>query len=188
MTKAPERERSTAEVRRREVLAAAVTVFAHQGYHATTVADVAEEAGISHGYVLRLFGTKLALFVAAVEETYARIDQTLRDAVPEDGSDAMSSEQALDAMGRAYAGLIKDRDLLMLQVHAQSASSVPEIRAAVRDGLKLVVGTAQGLSGGTDDQVQRFIAYGQLCHVVLTADLPGRSAHWARVLDHGIRH
>jgi AcrR family transcriptional regulator len=166
---------STADVRRPMVAAAALTRFARGGYHGTTVADVAHEAKISPAYVFKLYPRKEALFVAALEE----------------GADAAadpSPAAVLDAMGDAYAALIRDRTLLMVQVHAQSVADIPEIGDALRRGLERVTTFAQQRSGGSDDEVQRFITFGQLCHLLVTARLDGSSAGWARILSHGIRH
>jgi TetR/AcrR family fatty acid metabolism transcriptional regulator len=44
--------------RREELLAAAVRVFARQGYHTCRVSDIADEAGVSHGLVYHYFASK----------------------------------------------------------------------------------------------------------------------------------
>jgi AcrR family transcriptional regulator len=178
------RTRSTSSVRRAEVLDAAHAVFARTGYHATPVSDVAHAAGISQGYVVRLFGTKLQLFVAVLDRCYRRITEQLEAAA--DG--AGNGSAVLDAMADAYAALIADRDLLMLQVHAQSAADVPAVRASTRRGLERIVETATRRSGASDDDVQRFLAYGQLCHLVVTADLDSVPEKWARVVTHNLTH
>ena len=168
------------------VVARAVEVFARTGYHATPVAEVAGAAGISQAYVFRLFDGKLGLFVAALDHCWDRVVLAL-----EAGADKAAggpAEEVLDAMGGAYAELIADRDLLMLQVHALSASAVPEIRDAVRRGLARVVELVRERSGGTDAQVQEFVARGQLCHLVVTAELDDVPASWASALTAGIRH
>jgi AcrR family transcriptional regulator len=178
--------RSTAEARRSTVIARAVTVFGRAGYHATPVTEVAEAAGISQAYVFRLFDGKLGLFVAALEHCFARIVEALAE-----GADRVpggSPEEILAAMGEAYADLIADRDLLMLQVHAQSAAAVPEIREALRRGYASVVDFAQQRSRAGDPQVQEFMAFGQLCHLIVTADLDSVEAPWARALTAGMRH
>jgi hypothetical protein len=36
--------------------------------------------------------------------------------------------------------------------------------------------------------VQRFIAYGQLCHLIVAADLGAVGAGWAETLTAGMRH
>ena len=91
-------------------------------------------------------------------------------------------------MGGAYAELIADRDLLKLQVHALSAADDPAIATAVRAGTARLVRRAQALSGGSDAAVQRFIAWGQLCHLVVNLDLTETGDDWARILSHGLRH
>lgn len=59
--------------RREEILGAAARLFSAGGYHATTVDDVAEAAGVAKGTVYWYFRSKKALFLAvlrAVSETY----------------------------------------------------------------------------------------------------------------------
>lgn len=168
------------------MVAAAVGVFARSGYHATAVTEVADAAGISQAYVFRLFKGKLGLFVAALDHCYEQIEVALAagaDRVP-DGS----AEQILQAMGDAYTELIADQNLLMLQVHAQSASDVPEIRAAQRRGLQRIVEFAAERSGAGPAEVQYFFAYGLLCHLIVTAGLDDLDAGWARTLTLGMRH
>jgi AcrR family transcriptional regulator len=187
MTTARTGSRSTAEARRATVLQRAITVFARTGYHATPVADVADAADISTAYVFRLFDGKLGLFVAALDHCYTRVMWALADGADSTDADA-TPEEVLYAMGGAYAALIADRDLLMLQVHALSAADVPEIGAAVRRGFERVVTYAQERSGGDQAAVQRFIAYGQLCHLIVAADLGAVGAGWAQTLTTGMRH
>jgi AcrR family transcriptional regulator len=172
--------RSTADARRSDVVACALTVFARRGFHGTPVTAVADAAGISQAYVFRLFPTKTALFVAALDHGYALLRAELTAAASRVGDG--SPTQVLEAMGDAYAGLVHERDLLMLQVHAQSASDVPEVRAAVRRGCGSVVEHARTLAAGDDDGVRRFLALGQLYHLVVAADLGGVEEDWARVL------
>jgi len=177
---------STADARRPLVAAAALTEFARGGYYATTVADVAREAKISPAYVFKLYSGKEALFVAALEACFEAILSAL-----EAGADAavdQSPESVLDAMGDAYAQLISDRTLLMLQVHAQSVADVPVVGEALRAGLARVTTFAKSRSGGADDDVQRFIAYGQLCHLIVTTQLEGRPEGWAKLLTKGMSH
>jgi TetR/AcrR family transcriptional regulator, fatty acid metabolism regulator protein len=50
--------RARPEDRRRQILDAAVRVFARQGYHACRVSDVADEAGVAYGLVYHYFGSK----------------------------------------------------------------------------------------------------------------------------------
>lgn len=178
--------RSTADARRAVVVARAVPAFARTGYWSTPVADVAEAAGISPAYVFRLFTSKLGLFVAALDHCFDRVVAALEQGAERvEGDDG---EQILSAMGDAYAELIADRDLLMLQVHALSATDVPEITQAVRRGAERVVTLATERSGAPEAAVQQFVAYGQLCHFIVAAGLQSVPARWATVLTDGMAH
>jgi AcrR family transcriptional regulator len=177
--------RSTAEARRATLVDRAVAVFARNGYHATPVTAVAAAAGISEAYALRLFSGKLGLFVAAVEACYDRILATLEAAA--EGAADRDPQQLLETLGDAYAELIADGNLLLLQVHAQSVSDVPEVGAAVRAGYQRLVHFLRTV-GATDPQIQQFVAYGQLCHLIVTAGLDDVDASWARALTDGMRH
>ncbi|MCG7285853.1 TetR/AcrR family transcriptional regulator [Cellulomonas sp. ACRRI] len=177
---------STADLRRPVVAAAAVQEFARGGYHGTTIADVARAAAISPAYVVKLFPTKERLFVTALEACFDRVVEAI--AAGADRAEDTSPDGILSAMGEAYAHLIADRTLLMLQVHAQSVADLPEIGEALRAGLREVVDFAKDRSRGSGEAVQRFIAYGQLCHLIVTAQVDQVPEAWARLLVEGIRH
>jgi TetR/AcrR family transcriptional regulator, fatty acid metabolism regulator protein len=66
--------------KRRQILDAAIRVFARQGFHATRVSDIADEAGVAYGLVYHYFRSKdevlnelfverWSLLLAAIEET-----------------------------------------------------------------------------------------------------------------------
>ena len=177
---------STADIRRKTVVASAITMFARSGYLGTSVAAIAQHAGISQAYVFKLFPSKELLFVTTLEHCFDLVLAAL-----ERGATASSDQTAdakLFAMGGAYAELIGDRSLLMLQVHAQSAATVPEIGAALRKGWRAITLFVKSRSDASDEAVQRFIAYGQLCHLIVVTGLDDDKADWARLITAGIRH
>ena len=53
------------DARRNEILAAAVACFARNGFHETTIQDIAREAGLSHGAIYRYFPSKEDMIEAA---------------------------------------------------------------------------------------------------------------------------
>ncbi|MDM4719351.1 TetR/AcrR family transcriptional regulator [Micromonospora sp. WMMA1363] len=178
---------STAEERRQDVLSTAIGAFASRGYFGTTTVDVAKRAGISQAYLYRLFPDKESLFAAVVERAFERI----RDSISKGAASARSAspEVVLAAMADAYAMLIRDQDLLLVQMHAQCAAvSVPEVRRAVRDGYARLVEYARSVSGGSEEQVQEFVARGALCNLVVTMGAEDLDAPWARTLAAGLRH
>ena len=177
---------STAEARRAKVVDSAIATFARRGYHSATIADVAGNAGISPAYVSKLCASKAKLFAAALRECYDRILLALEQGA-ESAEDA-SPSGVLSAMGAAYAALIADRDLLMLQVHAQAAMAEPEIADAVREGMREVTSFVASRSGAESAQVQQFMAFGQLCHMLTNLDAFDLDEDWASILTEGIRH
>lgn len=177
--------RSTAEQRRPLVISAAIGCFAEGGWAGTTFADVGAAAGISSAYVVKLFPTKEQLFVAALDACFSRIGEALTQAAAKSSG---SPEVMLNDLSEAYAHLIADRPVLMMQVHAQSASAVPGIGEALRQGLRRITTLVVDCTSADDDAVQRFMAYGQLCHLVVMTRLDEMDAPWARLLSAGIRH
>jgi len=177
---------STAEHRREIVIEAAIDEFARTGYHGTPITNVAARAEISPAYVFKLFPGKIALFVAALDRCFELVERALDIGV----AHTQSSEpwEILYRMGGAYAELIADNRLLMIQVHAQSATDIPEVADAMRRGLARVTDFAKARSGAADDEVQRFMAYGQLCHLITTLDIDAEHGEWAAILTAGIRH
>lgn len=69
--------------RREQIMTAAKEVFAHKGFHATTIADIAAQAGLAYGSVYWYFDSKEELFHAlmAVQELAlrARVAATLSE-------------------------------------------------------------------------------------------------------------
>lgn len=177
---------STADIRRDTVIDSAIAVFAGAGYLGTSVASVAEHAGISQAYVFKLFPSKELLFVTALEQCFELIEAALERGAA--ASPTQSPDAILSAMGQAYAELIADRSLLMLQVHAQSAAAVPEIGAALRKGLRSITLFVKERSQAPDEAIQRFMAYGQLCHLIVVTGLETDTSSWSRIITTGIRH
>ena len=65
--------------KRRQILDAAITVFARQGFNACRVSDIADEAGVAYGLVYHYFGSKDevldTLFLERWELMLAAIDE-----------------------------------------------------------------------------------------------------------------
>jgi AcrR family transcriptional regulator len=157
------RARSTAQERRVELLAAALSEFAVGGLHGTSTEAIAKRAGISHAYLFRLFGTKKQLFIACSHLCRQRIQETFAAAAI--GADPT---ERLASMGQAYRAMLADRELLLSQMQLYAACSDPEIRQVAR------------LSGASGQQLRDFIATGMLLNVAASMDFPaiGDSTSW----------
>jgi AcrR family transcriptional regulator len=62
------RRRHDAQASRRALLDAATALFDERGYHATTVREIGERAGVDAALIARYFGGKEGLYLAAVSE------------------------------------------------------------------------------------------------------------------------
>jgi TetR/AcrR family fatty acid metabolism transcriptional regulator len=61
---------SAVEDKRRQLLDAAVRVFARKGFHASRVGDIAEEAGVAHGLLYHYFDSKDQVLEAVFHENW----------------------------------------------------------------------------------------------------------------------
>lgn len=85
--------------RRDDILAAAKKVFASKGYHATTIADVAREAGVAYGSIYWYFSSKDELF----HELMASEEQALRSHLAE----ALAGIDPTDATDAGFRAAIR---------------------------------------------------------------------------------
>ena len=167
--------RQTADERRTSVLRAAMAEFAKGGYAGTSTDAIAARAEISQPYLFRLFGTKRELFIATMGVMHARIESTFRSA-----AEGLSGLEAMAAMGQAYTVLLRERDLLLVQLHAFAASEDEVIRKAAREGFRHLWAVVSQLTGLPDEDVRAFFAQGMLLSVMAAIDAAALDESWAR--------
>ena len=76
---APSSRAAAAADKRRQILDAAIRVFATRGFHACRVSDVADEAGVAYGLVYHYFGSKEEILNTLFTERW----QIMLDAIAE---------------------------------------------------------------------------------------------------------
>ena len=159
--------RSTAEERREDVLKAAVIEFASGGLDGTSTDGIARRAGISQPYLFRLYPTKKALFVAAVERTFQRCVQAMEAA-----AEGLYGEEAKEALGAAYLELLRDKTFLQVQLHAYAAScDDEEVREVTRRGFGRLWDEINLLTGMDTEASRDFVAVGMLLNVAAAMGL-----------------
>ncbi|BBH69995.1 hypothetical protein ACTI_66800 [Actinoplanes sp. OR16] len=157
-----------------------MVAFAAKGYYGTTTTEVAQEAGISQGYLYRLFPDKEALFVAAIDHLSQRLKQhTATVAARVTTTDPV---RVLAELSASYRDLIADRDLLKLLMHGNCAAGEPAIGDAVRRCYAEQIEHARSVSGASDEQLRRYFADSLLANVVAVVGADSVDAPWARVL------
>jgi AcrR family transcriptional regulator len=170
MARQATRTRSSSEERRRQLIDAAVTEFAANGFHATSTTAIAKRAGISQPYVYALFPNKHDLFLAANAEVKERI----RGAFAEAARGLETAEERLHAMGGAYIELLENREEIMFQHQANAAAGDPELRDPIRREFIRLFDDIVQLSGAGEEEVWNFIAHGMMLNVIAALDLPER--------------
>ncbi len=166
----------SADERRALVVRAATTAFAEGGYEGTSTEDVARRAGISQPYIFRLFGSKKELFVEVVRACFRRTAAAFERA-----AEGLEGPEALEAMGVAYSELVKDPELLLVEMHAFTASVHDDsVREVARDGMRLIWGVARRASGAGTGDLQAWLALGMLINVVAALGLEELDEGWAR--------
>ena len=167
--------RKTAEERREEILVVALDEFAQHGLDGTSTDTIARRAGISQPYLFRLFRTKKELYLESVRRCLA---QTLE--VFEEAADGLGGEEALKAIGRAYAELLADRTRLRAQMQAYADCDDDDVRNVVREGYGRLVEYVERVSGAGPERIRDFFAFGMLLNVFASMDLLDHPAPWAK--------
>src|ERR1700712_2800333 len=105
--------RMRSEDRRELILEAATAVFGERGYVGATTDAVAKAAGVSQPYVVRMFGTKEALFLEVLDRALTKLMGTFESALTDTSPLPEGIEGTLAMrIGRAYADMLSDRGLL----------------------------------------------------------------------------
>jgi len=168
--------------RRDQIIAAALACFARAGYYATTMADVAAQAGVSKGTPYLYFESKQALFIALHERWDCGLADRVNAAIaalPEAGR--RSPRRVLRAVAATVAAhVLEETQTCRVLMEARTlAAFEPAIAAAV-----------QVADTRTDEQLENLIAAGvaagewppgtdpALAARLFTAGLYGLMAQW----------
>ena len=160
--------RATAVDRRRQILDAAIAVFARQGFHRCRVSDIAEEAGVAYGLVYHYFNSKDEI----LNELFTQRWSLLLAAIEQVDAQPLGGRQKLDAV----AGFIIDsyrREPELMKViivevtraaNSFGRTHLPEIRQAY-DLIAKIVGDAQAAGdfrGDVDPEFASMWFYGAI--------------------------
>jgi TetR/AcrR family transcriptional regulator, repressor for uid operon len=121
--------------RRDQIIAAGLACFARSGYHATTMADVAAQAGVSKGTPYLYFDSKQALFLALHEQWDCGAGQRVDDAVAAlSETERRSTRTVLRAVATAIAAHVQaETETCRVLMEARAlAAHEPVIATAVR--------------------------------------------------------
>lgn len=121
--------KNLAQQRREEIIQAAHKCFITRGFHATGMADIAREFGMSAGHIYNYFPSKTAI----IEEVISRgmEDFYKNSCALQESQD--SYEKTLEQVRRILSGILKkERVTLSLELLAE-ASHNPELEKVLRE-------------------------------------------------------
>jgi AcrR family transcriptional regulator len=104
---APAKRRLTAEERRSEILDAALTAFSQRGYHATSIDDIATEAGISKALIYEHFASKQELYGDLIARNARELTQRVAGALS--GVEVDSTVERLATGLEAFFAFVEER-------------------------------------------------------------------------------
>jgi AcrR family transcriptional regulator len=182
-----ERSISDTADRRRELLDAAVRVFARKGYHTCRVSDIAEEAGVAHGLLYHYFASKEEVLETIFRETWTELLEAVRD-VEESGAPAR--EQLRQVAAILLRSWTRRPDLVRVLVREIARS--PELQRRIEQvdeafaAIARIVtrGQAEGeLRDDVDPRLASFVFYGAIDELLtgwVLGRLPAAEADVAR--------
>jgi AcrR family transcriptional regulator len=104
---APTRRRLTAEERRSAILDAALTAFSQKGYHATSLDDIAGEAGVSKALIYEHFASKQELHADLIARNARELTHRVAGALS--GVEIESTLERLAAGLEAFFAFVEER-------------------------------------------------------------------------------
>ena len=120
--------RMPAAERREQLLRTAVGVFAEHGYHATSMNDVAEAAGVTKPVLYQHFSSKRELFIELLDD----IGAELRDTIAKATADAAGPRQQIEQGFRAYFSFVQESTDAFRVLFGSGARRDPEFASFAR--------------------------------------------------------
>lgn len=102
--------------RREQVLGCAVRVFSHKGYHATTVSDIIDEAGVARGTFYLYFKSKRAIFDELLDDFLQQILSRVQRVDTSAGAEP-PLDQMKGIVERILGVLLESREMTRILLH-----------------------------------------------------------------------
>ncbi len=122
------------EQRRQQVLAAALEVFSTSGFHAASMDEIAEHAGVSKPVLYQHFPGKLDLYLAILDAGIDELAATAKGAL----ASTTDNRQRVSGMVTAYFAFVEDPAGAFRLVFESDLANEPQVRDRV-DAANLVL-------------------------------------------------
>ena len=123
-----------AQMRRRQIIEAALNCFARLGFHKTTMQDIVKQSKLSPGAIYCHFDSKHAIIVAVVEERHRRESELVRRASRNDNFASVFDDLVRDFIGVLGHSEERAWRRLTVQLWAESLHD-RRLAVAVRQGV-----------------------------------------------------
>lgn len=155
------------------MLACAVRVFSRSGYHATTVSDIIEEAGVARGTFYLYFKSKRAIFDELLDDFLQRIQAEIRRVDLSPGA-APPLDQMRDIVERVLGVLLGSLEMARILLREAVGldpdfdRKLEEFRRKLVERIEgaLRLGQSMGLVPGCDVRVAALCILGSVKEVV----------------------
>ncbi len=175
--------------RRKEILRAAVTVFATKGYYGCRIADVAKQAGVAYGLVYHYFKNKEKLLESVFEQSFGRWSSAADVVIEGEGTAPEKLERIVEFAIEAYHRDPQAVRVLILEIGRSPAFRSPDKVSAMQHLLEAtarLIGRGQR-AGELRDDVQPFVAasalLGSLETTLTTFVMGGQAAQTREGID-----
>ncbi|WP_062070352.1 TetR/AcrR family transcriptional regulator [Demequina sediminicola] len=163
--------RLSAADRREQILTAASVVFGERGYAGGTTDAIAQQAGVSQAYVVRMFGGKEKLFRASAERAADKVIEAFRGAIAEFNANDDVHEKTLK-LAIAYTHLVADRGILLTLLHLFSLGHDESFGPLARSCFLSTYTIVREEAGLTPEEASAFFARGMLTTTLLAMRMP----------------
>ena len=125
--RSPQTERTPPTERRDQLLLVARSIFAERGFQATTMDDIAKEAGFTKPILYQYFESKTELYREIVNQTAEKLLTSLRNAVAEVESPRSKIEVAFSVY---FEMVVSETDAFrILFIHSHEGETKGDLRA-----------------------------------------------------------
>jgi AcrR family transcriptional regulator len=167
----PSPARLPAPRRRRQLLDVALDVFAAGGFHATSMDEVAEAAGVTKPVLYQHFRSKRALYLELLDD----VGGQLLDAITKATTEAAGPREQVEAGFTAYFRFVSDRQSAFSLLFGSGARRDEQFAVAARRVEEAIADAIAALiEADIDTEHRRLLANG----IVGLAEGTGR--HWVR--------
>jgi AcrR family transcriptional regulator len=148
----PHNGRLPRSLRRKQLLAVALEVFAEHGYHAASMDEIAARAGVSKPVVYQHFPGKLDLYLALLESSVDSVVDEVRAAL----ASTHDNRRRVQAAIALWFDFVEDRGQAFRLVSESDLTNDPNVRAQIdrftresADAIAEVISEDTGLPSGS---------------------------------------